>query len=1041
MVGMNQPHSGDIKAFIATLPDARAAQVFLERLAVLHPERASLYRADTILLTRLVTVAAYSPFLAETLLRHPDYLDWLRREADLNRSKSVEELSQNLARFTASLSQDDVSAQLARFKRRELLRIYLRDCLQIATLAEITEELSNLADVLLDHSLALAWQEAHNRYGVPQTRDERGRISPAQFAIVALGKLGCRELNYASDIDLLFLYAGQGETSGSGAAQATAVKNQEFFTFVARRVTQLLGTAAGEGAVYRMDLRLRPYGRDGDLVWEIERAADYYRHKAQNWERQMLIRARLAAGSEAVFVAFINSVRALIFQPDALPDTLANVRKTKEKIDRQEAARSGGFNVKLGIGGIREIEFILQALQLVYGGREPWLRSAQTLIVLARLAEKGYLAESERAKLSAAYTFLRTVEHRLQMEQGAQTHRLPMDEQRLTLLARRCGYGKTNDPVSRFREQLETHTTAVRAIYRRVFIGQAEHQARSLAPPQLIAEGGMDDEIARVLHHATRALGKCLASDTRAATADQQEWQTALNDALESALSAAINPLRALRNLTQWAEALATYSTPQAQSVRTLLVTSQRADFLRRLLLILSSQYLANLLVPHPLLAAMLAKAQGTQTPEPFPIFLRASFAEDLNIAAKLDALRRAWCQLVIEIGYRDLSIIGLEHAESANAKRQRYKAAEGKSNSDLQPSAFNLPPLICNQQWITDERQQTIPQGLRANNLEQTTLAEATLAVALDIALQSLGVPDAQAQALPFAVLALGRLGHAGMDYGSDLDLLIVFDDETDWSAAQAASAVAAASNRNPATANEFYAKLTAELVRVLSSVTREGLLYNVDLRLRPDGKNGPLATSLKSLIAYLGQRASAWEHSAYLKAREVAGDLAFGKRARKAICQTSFAAAADNPALKGELAGIRARLEQEKARRGRPDIKWGRGGMTDVYFITRYLQLREQIYFAPEQGTMALIADLGARGVLSAESTRALLEGYGFLRRLDHWIRLLVDRPMPVLPASDIALRDIAQALGFDGAEAVERETAHHTEAIRKVYELTFA
>ena len=272
-------------------------------------------------------------------------------------------------------------------------------------------------------------------------------------------------------------------------------------------------------------------------------------------------------------------------------------------------------------------------------------------------------------------------------------------------------------------------------------------------------------------------------------------------------------------------------------------------------------------------------------------------------------------------------------------------------------------------------------------------------------------------------------------MDYGSDLDLLVVFDDTAEWPPASEGDAL-----KGFHSPHEFYAKLTSEVVHALSSITREGLLYRIDLRLRPEGKNGPLAQGFAGLLAYLSSRASAWEHSAYLKAREVAGDMEFGARVRAAVCQSCFDAASNNPSLKEELADIRVRLESEKARKGRPNIKWGRGGMTDVYFITRYLQLRDRIYFPTEQGTAALIAHLGEAGSLDDESARVLFEGYSFLRRLDHWMRLLLDRPTPLLPASNVALGDLARALACASVEEFEQQLAAHTSAIREVYDRVF-
>ena len=259
-----------IEAVIHTLPDPQGARSFFERLQQIRPFDLS---RDRILLSRLLTIAAYSPFLAENLLRHPEQVDWLRHETerDFDRVKTPEQISEELARFVTRMMDADHPTRLARFKRREFLRIYLRDCLKVASLAEVTEELSNLADVILRHALSITYQEMSNRFGAPLTRDERGRILNAEFAVVALGKLGCRELNYASDVDLLFLYSGEGETAGRDRRPESVISNKEFFRAVASEMVQIMGSSAGEGAVYRIDLRLRPYGRDGDLVWEIGR--------------------------------------------------------------------------------------------------------------------------------------------------------------------------------------------------------------------------------------------------------------------------------------------------------------------------------------------------------------------------------------------------------------------------------------------------------------------------------------------------------------------------------------------------------------------------------------------------------------------------------------------------------------------------------------------------------------------------------------------------------------------------------------------------
>ena len=1016
---MPKSQSENIEAFIDTLPDPAGARVFVSRLEAVDPALANDCKRNPLLLSRMLTLAAHSPFLAETLLRHPEHIGWLKVETErgLDRLKSTEQLSEELARFVTRIVDADDPARLARFKRRELLRIYLRDCLRIATLSEVTEELSNLADVILDYGLARARQRMVNLYGSPLTHDERGRMQKAEFAIVSLGKLGCRELNYASDIDLLFLFSGDGETSGDGRNRETAISNKEFFAAVAERVVQMIGRSFGEGSVYRIDLRLRPYGRDGEVVSEIERAADYYRNRAHNWERQALIRARASAGSEQVVTRFLDLVRDVIFTRDALPDTLDGVRRAKEKIDRKEAARMRGFNVKLGPGGIREIEFIAQALQLKHGGREPWVRSAQTLIVLARLAEKHYLTEPERARLSAAYTFLRTVEHRLQMEHGAQTHTLPRSQPKLALLARRCGYLQANEPVMHFTGDLDRHSAAVRAVYDRVFVEGPGSQPQAEGHPELPRADGIDDGTARLIKQAAARLKKAVEQGAAAPAKTRHDGEE-IERVIASALPGSINPSRALRHLTAWAESFATYSDEQVRKAGWAGRGGDWPSLIQRLILVLSSQYLAHLLVSRPLLASALVEEGPARTPADFIRALREAVDDESDPSLKTDALRRAWYRLVVEIGYRDMSVVS-----SPLSVVSRPETPHTTTEHDLR---------------TTDHGQRT-NNNLRAINLAQTALAEASLQIASEIALESLGLTGVQPNQLPFTILGLGRLGHAGMDYGSDLDLLVVFDDDHPWPPAVLAGSIASGAG-GWSTPHEFFAALTAQIVRVLSSITREGLLYRSDLRLRPEGKSGPVALGLAGLVAYIENRASAWEHSAYLKAREVAGDLRFGERTRIAICEASFEAAARNESLREELRDMRARQEKEKARGPRPNIKWGRGGMTDVYFVTRYLQLRDRIYFSPEEGTAALVVRLGELGSLDCESASALLAGYTFLRRLDHWMRLLLERPSPMLPASSVALLDITRALGLSAVEEFEQELAQRTTEIRHVYDQVF-
>src|SRR6185295_11169278 len=460
----------DIEFLLRDLPDQHGATSFIERLAKEQPRAHQNLLKQPALLADVLALAAWSPLLATTLEQNPEYLSWLSRERTDPRVRTRDELKEALARFALTNSSLNSQVLLARFRRRELLRTYLHDIRRSHTLVDTMEELSNLADAILDYALSLALQDLDNRYGSPRRADERGRIADAEFCVIALGKLGSMELNYASDIDLLFLYSDDGSTSGHG--ERGEVSNREYFVKLSETIARLVGQSGGEGAAYRVDLRLRPHGRDGALACSLHEAVRYYMHTAQDWERQTLIRSRAAVGSAELFSRFKAAATPAIFRPDvSVTGALASVRLAKQKIDRKVEKKSG-FNVKLGRGGIREIEFIAQALQLAHGGLDDWLRVAHTLVSLGRLADRSFISEKERGELSDAYYFLRTLEHRLQMEQGLQTHTVPESPQSHALIARRMGFAGAED----FAAALKTHTTHVRNAYDRLF-AEAEESA------------------------------------------------------------------------------------------------------------------------------------------------------------------------------------------------------------------------------------------------------------------------------------------------------------------------------------------------------------------------------------------------------------------------------------------------------------------------------------------------------------------------------------------------------------------------------------
>ncbi len=352
----------------------------------------------------------------------------------------------------------------ARFRRRELLRIYLRDIRRLATIAEITEEISNLADAILESALELAyqrdrcslWTAGHELTGTEICRELLSASPPL------VNSVPVNSIILQTSIWCLFI---QMRAQRRARAARGSVTNREYFVKLAEYTTKLVAAPSGEGAAYRVDVRLRPHGSLGALALSVSDMIRYYRTEARPWERQVMIRSRGCAGDIELFTKFFAAIEDLVFsKSETVESALASVRRSKELIDRGNI-NPPGLNVKLGPGGIREIEFIAQALQLAHGGSDPWIRSPHTLISLSRLADRHHFSEAELSELASAYEFLRRTEHVLQMENGVQTHTVPDEPEKRALLRRRMTFAAGGD----FELDLKTHTHDVRQVYSRVF--------------------------------------------------------------------------------------------------------------------------------------------------------------------------------------------------------------------------------------------------------------------------------------------------------------------------------------------------------------------------------------------------------------------------------------------------------------------------------------------------------------------------------------------------------------------------------------------
>ncbi|HXH27498.1 MAG TPA: glutamate-ammonia-ligase adenylyltransferase, partial [Candidatus Polarisedimenticolia bacterium] len=474
-------------------PDPEGAISHLERFAAAHD-----LPTDEGRLVALLTLAGHSPYLGGLLLRHPAFLEGLSAGRTAPRPRAREDLEEDLARFQFLHAGQDISVVLRHFKQREYLRIALADFLGAADLATITRALSQLADVLLDKAVRMARGPLEARYGAPRSRDDQGHTVEAGFCVLGFGKLGGEELNYSSDIDIVYLYARDGETAGGEAGDRGGIGNKEFFARLAAEVTRLIGGSGPEGQVFRVDLGLRPGGKDGEPVSSLRSALAYYRSWAEPWERQALLKARPVAGDLDLGHRLLRPLEPLVYPMTPDPYLALEIGAMKDRIDAQlSAAGRSETDIKLGRGGIRELEFCIQALQLRYGGRDPWLRHPNSLLALHRLAEKGYLAYADFAALSQAYIFLRDLEHRLQLGLNRQTATLPGGPSEWRILARRMRFA---DPVSGregeiLAAELERHRGVVRAFYDTVF-GDAA-QSRIGVPTTDLWLDRMDEETLR----------------------------------------------------------------------------------------------------------------------------------------------------------------------------------------------------------------------------------------------------------------------------------------------------------------------------------------------------------------------------------------------------------------------------------------------------------------------------------------------------------------------------------------------------------------
>jgi len=877
----------------------------------------------------------------------------------------------------------DFGGRLRRYRHREYLRIGLADLLVPDAVERTWLEISELADGCVAATYRWARASLARELGEVGPPDR----PPLQFVVLAMGKLGGKELNFSSDIDLVYLYESDWGDSAKGEKGSSA---RAFFTTLSERITRTLQEVTADGFAFRVDLRLRPDGINGPITNSVPNALLYYESYGQTWERTALLKARPCGGDVTLGEAFLRELRPFVYRRFLDYSTVADMQRMKAQIEASLRAKSAERDVKLGRGGIREIEFFVQVLQLIHGGRDERVRSRSTVQALERLAECRYIPPEEGQGLIEAYRFLRNVEHKIQIVAQRQTHSVPSEEREQETLARRLGW-RGERARQAFWETWERHRARVRAAFEKLlYEAQSERRARvSGEVEQLVAH--LDDrekaeELLRAFGFSDPAASyedlRLLRDGPPSSPSTPRRRQVLyeLAPLLLSVLRESPAPDLALHNFANFIAAVGARTS--------FLVLLQENPATLRMLanLFATSQYLANQFIRHP---EML----------------------DSLVRADLVRMRRSKRELVAEL--ESLLAVAEDYEQSLDALR-RFRNEEF------------LRIGIAAVQGALDTEEVAA---------ELTLLAEACLEGACRVAKQQALVRFELAE-LPgeLAIVGLGKFGAGELNFNSDLDLIFVYEEKP-------APALRLS-------AHEVFTWLAQRLLTTLQVPTKEGIVYRIDTRLRPSGHSGPLVSSLESFQRYHAESAQVWERQALIKARVVYGPPPLAACIERVVEGFVYRSPL-RPEEAREIRRLRGRMERELAREsaGHVNIKTGRGGLVDIEFLVQMLQLSYGPCLPAVRcrATRAALDALYEQQVIPEEVWHILSDGYRFLRRLEQTLRLIHDRAVEDLERADMDVVVVGRRLGLSGepqavAEQLWAAYTARREAIRRQYETWF-
>jgi glutamate-ammonia-ligase adenylyltransferase len=845
--------------------------------------------------------------------------------------------------FTQSVEANDEArllGTLRSLRKRVLLRVAIRDLSGLADLTEVMAGMTNLAEETIRFALERQRSWLTERYGQPRNTDSKLQ----QMLVVAMGKLGGGELNVSSDVDLIFVYPEDGETNGD-----RSISNHDFFARLGRKLIASLSEITSEGYVFRVDMRLRPYGESGPLAMSFPMLQEYFITQGREWERYAWIKSRVIAGCDAKKTELMAHItRPFVFRKYLDFGAYESMRSLHAQIRQEVRRRELHGNIKLGPGGIREIEFIAQVFQLIRGGRDADLRIRPTLAVLKVLGEKRQLSDKAVAELSNAYCFLRNLEHRLQYLDDQQTHMLPENRVDQSLIAISMRFSS----YDQFLQQLSAHRLNVARHFDDIFA--TPHKSETVDSLAWLWQGREDvvkGEATTDGEAATAQLAAMGFSTPNKILARFHEFRrSGRYQQLPESSKERVDAL--VPTLVEVAAKLPAADITLDRLLRLLETVSRRAGYLALLRehpqalervakLVSASQWAGEYLARHPILLDELLNPAEFLSPPDWPR-LRIRLIQQLH-----DAGVHASSDVEQQMDM-------LRHFHHAQVFRLLARDVEG------------VLPL------------ETLSDHLSA-------LADLMLDTVLHLAWSQLRKKHRDEPI--FAIIGYGKLGGKELGYASDLDIIFLYDDT------------------HP-DAPEVYARLCQRINSWLTSYTSAGLLYQTDLRLRPNGSSGLLVSSIEAFDQYQRNQAWVWEHQALTRARFVAGDACVGEafeRIRKEVLRQRR----ELPELKREVLAMRHKmLHAHPNSSGLFDIKHDRGGLIDVEFIVQYLILGYACIYeelTANTGNIALLKLAGALELVNKETAKQALAAYREFRRVQHRSRLNGDSDLPGVPSAE--------------------------------------